>query len=116
MSPRHRLAFSCVTGVLAGQLLLRACGCKGASAPTPEDPLGLATVTGQACATLRRLGCPEGAAGHAGETCYQRLSREALVTDVPAACVADAGSPAAVRGCGDPTLTITFRCRVDGDP
>ena len=51
---------------------------------------------GQACANLKRVGCPEGGAA----TCYRACTRQASLERVPVACWISAHDQAAVRSCG----------------
>jgi hypothetical protein len=70
---------------------------------------GLGTLVGDACARLRELGCPEGAPMAVGRTCYEHLVTLSAVATVPAACLRDSTSVAAIRACGT-SNTVRFRC------
>ncbi len=69
----------------------------GADSPEPEAD----SPCSQACETLRRVGCPEGAPSSQGETCAA-VCRRAILDGyhLPATCIAAADSKEAVRACG----------------
>lgn len=75
----------------------------------PSDRDGLGTVIGDACAQLRRLGCPEGFANRRGRTCFESYSRAAEYSDVPATCIKASPSVDDVRSCGGDN-SIRVRC------
>jgi hypothetical protein len=77
------------------------------SAPSPDRD-GIGTPLGDACANLRRLGCPEGSPDR-GRTCFENLTLRGVLVTVPIVCVADANSSEALRACGD-DRTLRFRC------
>jgi hypothetical protein len=91
-------------------VLLVACHPSTASqAPDRDGRDGLGSPLGDTCASLRKSGCPEGAPGFQGETCFERLTRESALAEVPTACVAAAKAPEIIRACGT-VSTIRFRC------
>jgi hypothetical protein len=97
---------------LLALLAILLCGCPPmppVSPPTDADAAETPNVDAcaAACAKLLALGCPEGRPNDAGVTC-EMLCDEDQVKGVSAqlrpACVADAGSVAALAACG-------VRCR-----
>lgn len=55
---------------------------------------------GRACASLRRLGCPEGQPSRKGVSCYRTCLEMASLERIPAECWASAGTVADLRACG----------------
>lgn len=55
---------------------------------------------GRACASLRRLDCPEGQPSRGGVSCYRTCLRMASLERIPAECWASAVTVDAVRACG----------------
>lgn len=101
--------------ILYGVLALVAIDCKKTQPPKPPpEPLFVPDMTPDIraiCDKLLDAGCPEGKAVSPAESCYEHLARENSLAPLPqTACILDAGSKAAVRACGDPKTTITFRC------
>lgn len=85
-------------------------------APIPPSAIvegdGLGTPIGDACANLRRLGCPEGFPHpRTKRSCFESYTRASVSVGVgvPAACLAGAASAEVARGCGDAN-TIRVRC------
>lgn len=71
----------------------------------PEDSAeAAASPCGRACAQLRELGCPEGAASTTGVSCYRVCVHASQLKSLRPSCVAGAKSVDAVRACG------TVRC------
>lgn len=69
------------------------------SAPVASDQCA------QACANLRKLGCPEGSSVDGGDSCERVCGVTYVgVFNIKPACVASASSVAGVRACG------TVRC------
>lgn len=87
----------------------------GVPDPTPipkmsNDPDGLDTIEGQACANMRKLACSDGLSDKKGTTCYKTLMRiEADRIIVPSMCLANAGNINILRECGDEN-TMRVRC------
>lgn len=96
---------------IACMVCCRAAASSPSSPPSSEVDGGPPADLSAACARLSILGCPEALPGLGGEPCDVRLRREADLVGVPSACVADAGTVAAVRACGD-AATIRFRCAI----
>lgn len=93
-------------------VLLAACRTPPPQDVPPPDVEGLGTTIGDACATIRKLGCPEGELDpKTGRTCFQTLTHASttLRVDVPTACLTASVSKDAVRLCGDANM-IRVRC------
>lgn len=88
-------------------LLISAASCPPPPQPVPPGPDGGgADVVDAACAQLRALGCSEGGdAGRGCEAVMRDIVRSKL-TPLSPACVADAGSPDAVRKCTAASCTL----------
>lgn len=67
-------------------------------ARTPPPPLPSPADCAQGCTMLAREKCPEAALSDAGLSCLARCTSGGL----PAACLANAGTVAAIRACGVP--------------
>lgn len=71
-------------------------GCTPTASPPPSAPVGDA---GAICATLRGLGCAEGAAADCSDRVALGLSTEHRINAPQAACIANATSKPGARAC-----------------
>lgn len=78
-------------------------------APPPTERDGIGTELGDACARLRRIGCPEGWPNRRGRTCFESYTSAAELAIVPATCLKASATEHDVRGCGNAN-TIRVRC------
>lgn len=73
---------------------------------------GLGTPIGNACAQLRRAGCPEGFRNvKTDRTCFETFTAASRLAAVPVDCIRSSSTQNEIRACGD-SNSVRVRCEL----